>query len=109
MRNRKARPRVPEFRSDEEMARWFETHDTADVWHEFEEVTPLSLPVEERRRILREARTRKLVTLRLDPDQIASARAIAARKGIPYLTQLRLWIREGMRRERVETRRRASG
>lgn len=90
---------VPPFRSDEQMARWFETHDTADLWEEFEEVEPIELPADERRRIQRESRRKVLVTLRLDPDLIAAARASARRKGIPYLTQLRLWIREGIRHE----------
>lgn len=81
------------------MARWFETHDTADFWDAFEPLTPLELPAEEKRRIGREARRRRLVTLRLDAEYIAAAKAVAARKGIPYLTQLRLWIGEGMRSE----------
>lgn len=95
--------KVPPLRSDEQMARWFETHDTADLWNEFEEVEPLQLPTDECRRIQRESRLKKLVTLRLDPDLIAAARAAARRKGIPYLAQLRLWIREGIRHERGRT------
>ena len=92
--------RIAKFKSDSGMARWFETHDTADYWDEFKEVEPIELDPQERRRIRREARRKRLVTLRLAPEQIAAARAVARRKGIPYLTQLRLWIHLGMANER---------
>lgn len=38
------------------------------------------------------------ITIRLDPEMIVDARAIAARKGIGHHTLLRMWIMEGINR-----------
>jgi hypothetical protein len=38
------------------------------------------------------------ITIRLDPEMIVDARAIAARKGIGHHTLLRMWVMEGINR-----------
>ena len=39
------------------------------------------------------------ISIRLMPEQIASARKIEAAKSVGYQTQLRMWIAEGIQRE----------
>jgi hypothetical protein len=46
-------------------------------------------------------------SIRLMPEQIASARKIAAAKSVGYQTQLQMWIAEGIQRDIDETRVRA--
>ena len=56
-------------------------------------------------RIVRRARERlkkKLLTLRLENRQIEDARRIATEKGMGYLTLMRVWIQEGIRREKAK-------
>ena len=48
-------------------------------------------------------RRKSAISIRLDPDQITTAKTIAARKSIGYQTQLRLWIAEGIQREAKRT------
>ncbi len=38
------------------------------------------------------------ITIRLDPEMLVDARAIAARKGIGHHTLLRMWVMEGINR-----------
>ena len=93
--------KLPEFANDEEAANWFETHDTSQIWDQLLPVRPIKLPPEQAQMIRdRYQRRRKsAISIRLDPDQITTAKIIAARKSIGYQTQLRLWIAEGIQRE----------
>jgi len=92
---------VPAFATDEEAANWFDTHDISGVWDQLQPARPIKLPPEQVRAIRERYRRRvkTAISLRLEPDQIAMAKRIAARKSIGYQTQLRLWIVEGIRRE----------
>lgn len=108
MSNPSRAKRLPRFRSGEEFVRFVETHDLADYWDELGECDPIELSPALKQKIDREAQRMKLVALRLPPGQVQLAKAAARRNGIPYSTQLRVWLTRGMTAE-LTPKRRASG
>jgi predicted DNA binding CopG/RHH family protein len=75
--------KTPKFKSEEEAARFWETHsfedyagDTRDA-----EIGFVKKP-------------KKTVALRLDPADIKTVEAIARKKGLSYTALLRMWIKE---------------
>jgi hypothetical protein len=97
---------LPAFETVDDAVAFFETHDTAPYLDQMEGgPEELALDRKLRARILRRARERlkkKLLTLRLENRQIEDARQIAAEKGMGYLTLMRVWIQEGIRREKMK-------
>lgn len=88
-------PKIPDFKTAEEEAEFWETHSVSDYWDEFrpvkEELDPkLKAKIKSRANL-------KRVTLRLSQEQIAAAKRIATEKGIPYQTLMRMWIVEGIK------------
>jgi predicted DNA binding CopG/RHH family protein len=95
-----AKSPLPSFRSTEEATDYFQTHSVADVWGQLPEVKPAKLSKATDRSIRkRHAVAKSAISIRLDPEQIAAAKRIAADKSVGYQTQLRMWIAEGIRRE----------
>ena len=86
---------LPKFRSDKEAAEYFESHSVADVWDRLPAAKAAKLSAA----LAKSVRTKAPVSLRLEPEQIAAARKVAATKSVAYQTQLRMWIAEGIRRE----------
>jgi predicted DNA binding CopG/RHH family protein len=80
--------KIPKFKSEEEVARFWEAHSFED----FQEDT-------------REAeigfvkKPKKTVALRLDPADIKSVESIAKKKGLSYTALLRMWIKEHLAKE----------
>ena len=95
---------LPRFRSDREAAEYFESHSLADVWDRLPAGQPAkpSAPLAQSMRE-RHARLKSPISLRLAPEQITTAKRIAAGKSVGYQTQLRMWIAEGIRREARRT------
>jgi predicted DNA binding CopG/RHH family protein len=95
-----AKAPLPRFRSDKEAAEYFETRSVADVWDQLAESkqTKPSAALEKSIRE-RHASAKSPISIRLVPEQIATAKKIAAAKSVGYQTQLRMWIAEGIRRE----------
>ena len=88
------------FRSDEEAADYFQTHSVADVWNQLPQVEPAKASKALQKSIReRHAAAKSPISIRLDPEQIAAAKKIAAAKSVGYQTQLRMWIAEGIKRE----------
>ena len=86
---KKRRKRIPDFKSDEEARKFWDTHSSADYWDDMEEVHDV-----------RFAPPRKqVVALRLDPPTLRRVKAIALRKGVAYSSLIRMWVIESMRRE----------
>lgn len=82
--------RIPTFRSYQEEADFWDTHDTTDFEDEF-------LPVQVRvAKDLSEG-----LTVRLDPTTLAELRERAEDKGIGPTTLVRMWILEHLREERA--------
>lgn len=90
-RGAKRPAKLPRFRSDEEAADYFDTHDTADLAQALPEVPG---PIVDARTPL------KPISLRLPPETITEAKRVARQKGIAYQTLLRLWINERIAKER---------
>ena len=91
---------LPNFRSDEEAANYFQTHSVADMWGQLPEAVPAKVSKALEKSIRqRHATAKSPISIRLDPEQIAAAKKIAAAKSVGYQTQLRMWIAEGIRRE----------
>jgi len=74
---------IPEFKSRQEEAEFWDTHDLADYWDEFK-------PVKVRfARNLSEG-----ITIRFDPETLAKLREQARKKGMGPTTLARMWILE---------------
>lgn len=95
-----AKAPLPNFRSDEAAAEYFQTHSVAEVWDRLPEGKPAKLS-KALADSIRERHTaaKSPISIRLGPEQIAAAKKIAAAKSVGYQTQLRMWIAEGIRRE----------
>jgi hypothetical protein len=76
--------KIPSTDSIEELARFWDTHDATDFEDEVEEVTE---PV-----FVRKPRT--VMTIRLEPQEVAAVEEIAKAKGIEEGALLREWVRE---------------
>ena len=80
--------RIPKFRSLEEERRFWDTHSVTEFLSEFKPVKVEFVRPK-----------KKLISLRLDTPQIASLKEIASRKGLGYLSLIRLWINERLSKE----------
>ena len=95
-----AKAPLPSFRSDKEVAGYFETHSVAEVWDQLSQAQPAKASKTLERSIRdRHTAAKSPITIRLGPEQIAAAKKIAAAKSVGYQTQLRMWIAEGIKRE----------
>lgn len=94
MSERPKKPRIPAFKSYEEEATFWDTHDTTDFEDEF-------IPTEVRvSRRLSEG-----LTVRLDPETLRVLRARAREKGLGPTTLIRMWVLERLQeREERSTR-----
>ncbi len=81
--------RIPEFKSREEEAAWFDTHDLADYQDEFKTMQ------------VRFAKNLSAgLNIRLDPHSLEQLRTVAHEKGIGPTTQARIWIMEHLKTAR---------
>ena len=88
---------TPNFKTEQEEAEFWDTHDTLE-YLESDEPVKLELDSELAAKIRERAKTKR-VTLRLRLSQIEDAKVIAMEKDIPYQTLMRSWIAEGIKRE----------
>jgi predicted DNA binding CopG/RHH family protein len=87
MRTRsKPKEKLPEMTgwSDEQIAEFWETHDSTDYLDQMEDV-------ELKQEIPQDYR---VISLRLEAEDIERAKRLARRKGVPYTVLLRIWIKE---------------
>ncbi len=96
----KREPKIPKFKEDREAADFWAARDSTPYLREFREVAVKVSPAL-RRRVAARAMTKKPVTLRLEPHQIVAAKRVARQKSVPYQTLLRMWIAEGLAKERA--------
>jgi predicted DNA binding CopG/RHH family protein len=80
--------KMPKFKSDEEAARFWETHSFEDYHRDTKEA-----------KIGFVKRPKKTIAIRLDPDDIKTVEIIAERKGLSYTSLLRMWIKEHLAKE----------
>ncbi len=82
--------RIPTFKSDQEEAEFWDTHDSTDYLGDTE-------PAES---TFEDARPQKRsISLRIDGDAIDALKDIAGRKGIGYQTLIRMWVMERLEKE----------
>ena len=87
MKLKKKEP-IPDFKSYEEEADFWDTHDLTDYWDEFKPVK------------VRFAKNLSAgINIRLDPDTLAQVRHIAHEKGIGPTTLIRMWVLEQLKEE----------
>ena len=98
-RLKKGPRKLPKFRSKEEEARFFETHDMAPYWDELKDADNLIELAPDLARRIRERMKKRLMAIRLEEWQITRAKEIARKKGVPYQTLMRQWIAQGIRQE----------
>lgn len=80
--------RIPEFKSYEEEARWWETHNLADYQDEFETV-----------KVKFAKNLSEGITIRFDQPTLNKLREIAHEKGLGPTTLARMWIMEQMKQQ----------
>jgi hypothetical protein len=80
--------RIPEFKSVEEEAEFWDSHDLADYWQEFKPV-----------RVRMAKNLSEPLTIRLDPETLAELRSRAKQKGIGPTTLARMWVLERLQGE----------
>jgi predicted DNA binding CopG/RHH family protein len=82
----KGKEKLPEMTgwSDEQIAEFWETHDSTDYLDQMEDVeVELEIPQDYR-----------VISLRLEAEDIEKAKRLARQKGLPYTVLLRMWIKE---------------
>ena len=79
---------MPKFETDEEAARFWETHSFEDYHNDTKDAE-----------IVFVKKPKKTIAIRLDPDDVKSVERIAERKGLSYTSLIRMWIREHLAKE----------
>lgn len=77
--------KVPEFKTKDEEAKWFDTHDMADYQNEFKSI-----------RAKFAKNLSEGITIRLDPKTLKKLRSQAHKKGVGLTTLARMWIMENL-------------
>lgn len=89
---------IPKFKSEKEEAEFWDTHSIVKIWDQLEKAKiELSNSLKEKMQERRKAK--KLISLRLEPEQIESLKDVASKKGIGYLTLIRMWVNEKLSQE----------
>ena len=84
--------KIPKFETDEEMAVWFDTHDTADLMDGLEET-------DEKFDVIRTSFVTRPVDMRLRSDYFEAIQAVAERKGVSYQMLIQRWLLEKLSQE----------
>lgn len=79
-------PRLPEFKTDEEAAEFFDTHTVADFWDEMEPVEEITINLPRP--------PKRLVTLQFYPRLLDEIKRIASERGVPYQLLIQRWLGE---------------
>jgi hypothetical protein len=82
------RSRIPTFKSVEEAAQFWDSHDSAEFEDEFEDVENVGFV---------KSRRTKAMTVRLEDDTMAALTKEAHDKGVGPSTLARMWIRERLK------------
>jgi predicted DNA binding CopG/RHH family protein len=85
-------PKLPDFKTDEELITWFDSHDTAPYMAEMEEA-------EETFSVIRTVFPTSPLDVRLRTDFLAAIQKLALRRGIPYQLLIQTWLLEKLNQE----------
>lgn len=91
-KQKKKKSRIPEFKSIEEEARFWDTHDTMDFKDEFRPI-----------KVRFAKNLSQGLTIRLDPNTLEKLRLQAKEKGIGPTTLIRMWILERLQEKRLHS------
>ncbi len=90
--------KIPKFKSDNEEAKFWDTHSAVDYLDELvESKEPLELSDSLRTEIHRKSKRTK-ISLRVNLEHINLTKILARSKGLPYQTLVQMWIVEGLKR-----------
>lgn len=92
---KRAKSRIPDFKTIQEEAEFWDTHSTTEFEDEWE---PMEGPLEV---LMYRAAPKKALTVRLEPDLIAMLGDLARTKGVGSSTLARMWIMDQLRSARV--------
>jgi len=81
--------KIPEFKSYQEEAEFWDTHDITELEDELELV--------EEEVFVRPKK--QVVSIRLERKMVEALKVLAARKGLGYSTLVRMWVMERLREE----------
>jgi len=86
MTAKKARKKpIPQFKSREEEAKFWDSHDLSDYWGDFK---PVGV------RFAKKLSLSEGITIRLDPGTLSALRSEAEQRGVGPTTLARMWIIE---------------
>jgi len=93
--------KLPKFKTEEEEARFWDTHSPLDYPAEFVDVKePFEFaPSLLKKAVERREERKRSLTLRMGQRQIDLAKVIARYRGLGYQTLMRIWVIEGIRQE----------
>lgn len=83
----KTKPKIPEWGTDKEIARFWETHDIADYWDELEPADDVKFVKPHK----------QVVSIRLEPIYVRQLKAIARKMRTNYTRLARIWVVEKLR------------
>ena len=89
---KQAKSRIPRFKTIEEAAEFWDTHDSVEFEDQFE-------PAEDVRFILLRGRPKKPLTVRLPDDTLAALTKQAHELGVGPSTLVRMWVLERLREQ----------
>jgi predicted DNA binding CopG/RHH family protein len=95
---------VPRFSSARAEAEWFDSNRErleADMSRRMKAGRTKTLAQALTQSAAKEKARLKPVTIRMLPDDLDTARRLAAEKGLPYQTYIKVLLREALRRERA--------
>lgn len=96
--SKKALKPVPVFKSIEEEARFWDTHDTTE--YELEDMDePLEVGGRLKASVEKRRAERLAALLKLEPKRLRATQRLARRKGVTSEVLIKTWIDEGLRRE----------
>jgi predicted DNA binding CopG/RHH family protein len=82
--------KIPQFKTEQEEADFWDSHDSTDFFDETEAVNVTFVDARS---------TMRQISLRLDPSVIDQLKSLAVDKGIGYQTMIRMWVMERLRQE----------
>lgn len=101
----KKKSRIPRFKSEEAIDRYWSTHSLADVLDATEAVDEVIELSPDLARKIRERSKKRLLTIRLEEWRIERAKKIARARGVPYQQLMREWISQAISAEGKSKRR----
>jgi predicted DNA binding CopG/RHH family protein len=82
--------KIPQFKTEQEEAEFWDSHDSTDFLDETEAVNVTFVDARP---------SMKQISLRLEPSVIDQLKSLATVKGIGYQTMIRMWVMERLGQE----------